>query len=61
MPAETINQLLLITTDASQVGELAERLTRDGFQLTLINNSGFFDEAAVSLLIGLNSARLTRR
>ena len=60
MPAETVNQLLLITTDASQVGELAERLTKDGFQLTRINNSGFFDEAAVSLLIGLNNARLTQ-
>lgn len=58
MATEIVNQLLLVTTDASQVGELAERLTRDNFQLTRINNSGFFDEAAVSLLVGLNKARL---
>ena len=58
MTHSIVNQLLLITASASQVGELTDRLTRDHFQVTRINSSGLFDEAAISLLIGLDKARL---
>jgi uncharacterized protein YaaQ len=54
---ETVNQLIFLTAAASQVGDLTDRLTRDNFHFTHINQSGFFDEAAVSLLIGLDKAR----
>ena len=53
----TINQLVIITATTSQLGDLTDRLRRDKFQFTQVNNSGLFGEAAVSLLIGLDEAR----
>lgn len=55
---EIVNQLIFLTAASSQVGDLIDRLRRDNFPFTHINQSGLFDEAAVSLLIGLNKARL---
>ncbi len=59
--SKVVNQLVVATVAGSQAGELTERLTGDGFYVTQINSSGgILHEATVSLLIGLDGARLPR-
>jgi len=58
---ESVNQLVIATVSGSQVGALTDCLVRDGFYTTQIDSAGgLLYEATVSLLIGLNSARLPR-
>jgi uncharacterized protein YaaQ len=53
-----IDQLFIVSVLGEQSGELTQRLTRDGFQITEINSSGgLFQELQVALLIGLNRQR----
>ena len=53
-----VDQLCIVSVLGEQAGELTERLTRDGFQITEINSSGgLLQELQVSLLIGLNHER----
>jgi uncharacterized protein YaaQ len=59
--SEAINQLVIATVSGAQAGALTDRLTHDGFQVTQVDSSGgILYEATVSLLIGLNQARLPR-
>ncbi|MBN1220407.1 MAG: cyclic-di-AMP receptor [Anaerolineae bacterium] len=56
-----INQLVIVTASGSQAGPLTERLNRDGFWVTQVNSSGgLLYDSTVSLLIGVNQARLSR-
>lgn len=56
-----INQLVIATVSGAQAGTLTDRLTRDGFHVTHVDSSGgILHEATVSLLIGLDRARLPR-
>jgi uncharacterized protein YaaQ len=53
-----IDQLFLITVMGEQAGELTQRLTRDGFQVTELNSSGgFLQETQVFLLVGFSHHR----
>ncbi len=55
-----VNQLVLATVAGNQAGELVEKLTGDGFHVTIIDSSGgILQEATVSLLIGLDKANRT--
>jgi len=57
----TINQLVIATVAGAQAGSLTERLTREGFYVTQVDSSGgILYEATLSLLIGLDRARLPR-
>jgi uncharacterized protein YaaQ len=59
--SKAINQLVIATVSGAQAGALTDRLTHDGFQVTQVDSSGgILYEATVSLLIGLNQARLPR-
>jgi len=61
IPRNDVNQLVIATVSGAQVGDLTDRLTRDGFYVTLVDSSGgILREATVSLLIGLDQARLSR-
>lgn len=56
-----VNQLVLATIAGTQANALRERLTQDGFYATQIDSAGgILYEATVSLLIGLDRARLPR-
>ena len=56
-----VNQLVIATVSGAQAGALTDRLTRDGFYVTQVDSSGgILYEATVSLIIGLNQARLPR-
>lgn len=56
-----VNQLVLVTVAGSQAGALTDRLVRDEFYVTQVDSSGgILREAANSLLIGLDHARLPR-
>jgi uncharacterized protein YaaQ len=56
-----VNQLVIVTVSDAQAGALTDRLIRDGFRVTQVASSGgILYEAAVSLLIGLDRARLPR-
>ena len=56
-----VNQLVIATVAGAQAGTLMDRLTRDGFYITRVDSSGgILHEATVSLLIGLDRARLPR-
>ena len=58
---QIVNQLIFATVAGSQAGEFIEQLTRDEFYVTRIDSrGGFFHEATVSLLIGLDRKRLPR-
>jgi uncharacterized protein YaaQ len=60
-PRNTVNQLAIVTVAGAQAGVLTDRLTRDDFYLTQVDSSGgILHEATVSLLIGLDQARLPR-
>lgn len=60
-PRNVINQLVIATVSGAQAGTLTDRLTHDGFSVTQVDSSGgLLYEATVSLLIGLNKARLPR-
>lgn len=60
-PGNVVNQLVITTVASAQAGALTDRLTRDGFHVTQIDSSGgILYEATVSLLIGLDQARLPR-
>ena len=57
--SRTINQLVLASVAGSQASQLTAQLTRDRFNVTEINSQGgFLRETTVSLLIGLDKARL---
>lgn len=60
--AETrIDRLAIATVAGSQAEELTRTLVGEGFYVTEIDStSGFFQEATVSLLIGLEASRLSR-
>lgn len=61
IPGNAINQLVIASVSGAQAGALTDRLTRDGFYVTHVDSSGgILQEAAVSLLIGLDRARLSR-
>lgn len=56
-----VNQLAIVAVSGSQVGALMDRLTSDGFYLTLVDSSGgILYETTTSLFIGLDRARLPR-
>lgn len=58
---DAVNQLVVATVAGEQAGELMRALLEDGFQVTRMDSSGgMLQEAAVSLLIGLDRARLPR-
>jgi uncharacterized protein YaaQ len=60
-PGNAINQLVIATVSGAQAGTLTDRLTQDGFYVTRVDSSGgILHEATVSLLIGLDRARLSR-
>ena len=60
-PGNVINQLVLATVSGAHTGALTDRLKHDGFYFTQVDSSGgILYEATVSLLIGLNQARLPR-
>jgi uncharacterized protein YaaQ len=56
----TVNQLVVVTADGEQAGELMRRLTYEGFHFTQVDRGGLFQETLVSLLIGLDRADLPR-
>jgi uncharacterized protein YaaQ len=57
----SVNQLAIATVSGTQAGTLTDKLTRDGFYVTQVDSSGgILYEATVSLIIGLNQARLSR-
>jgi uncharacterized protein YaaQ len=59
VPPNVVSQLVLAHVAGSQAGELTDRLTRSGFYVTQIDSSGgILYEATVTLLVGLNEARL---
>ncbi len=60
MPShQNVNRLVIVNVAGSQVGQLTQRLARDRFYVTEINSHwGFFYEATVTLLIGLEEKRL---
>lgn len=59
--SNVVNQLVIANVSGSQAGVLVERLLRDGFYVTQIDSSGgILYEAAVTLIIGLDRARLPR-
>jgi len=58
-PPNIVNQLAVVAVSGSRIGALMDRLTRDGFYLTLVDSSGgILYEATTSLFIGLDRARL---
>jgi len=58
-PQDAVNQLVIATVSGGQAGALTDRLTRNGFNVTQVDSSGgILYEATVSLLIGLDRARL---
>ena len=58
---ENVNQLVFATVAGSQAGEFVDRLIRSEFHVTQIDSrGGILHEATVSLLIGLDRARLPR-
>ena len=57
---QRVNQLVVVTVTGEQVGDLTQRLIRDGFPVTQVDRGGFLQEAPVSLLIGLDRADLLR-
>ncbi len=61
MPPARINQLVIATVSSAQASALTDKLTRDGFYVTQVDSGGgILREARVSLLIGLDQARLPR-
>jgi len=59
--SNAVNQLAIATVSGAQANALTDRLTRDGFSVTHVDSTGgILYEATVSLLIGLNQARLSR-
>ena len=59
-PQDTVNQLVIATVSGGQAAALTDKLTRDGFYVTQVDSSGgILYEATVSLLVGLDQARLT--
>ncbi len=61
MTSNIVNQLVVATVGSMQAGELTDVLIRDGFYVTQINShGGIWHEATVSMLIGLDRARLPR-
>ena len=57
----TVNQLVIATVSGAQASTFTDALTRDGFYFTQVDSSGgILYEATVSLLIGLDHARLPR-
>lgn len=61
MAITPINRLAIATVAGSQADELTRTLVKEGFYVTEIaSTSGFFQEATVSLLIGLEESRLPR-
>jgi uncharacterized protein YaaQ len=59
MSPEIVNQLVIATVAGSQAELLTDKLTSDGFYVTEVDSSGgILHEATVSLLIGLDKARL---
>lgn len=58
MTTSVVDQLMLITVNGEQIGELVQALTRDGFYVTMIDSrGGLLDERTSTLLIGLNHTR----
>lgn len=56
---QIVNQLVFATVAGTDADELTERLIEDGFYVTRIDSYGsFFQEATVSLLLGLDKTRL---
>jgi uncharacterized protein YaaQ len=56
-----VDQLILTTVSGARASALTDRLTSDGFYVTQVDSSGgILYEATVSLLIGLDKARLPR-
>ncbi len=61
MTEAPINRLVIATVAGSQAEELIRALVGEGFYVTKIDStSGFFQEATVSLFIGLEASRLPR-
>lgn len=59
--SDEINQLVIATISGAQAGTLTDRLTRDGYYVTHVDSSGgILQEATVSVLVGLDRARLPR-
>jgi uncharacterized protein YaaQ len=59
--SSVVNQLVLATVAGAQAGPLTDRLVGEGFYATQIDSSGgILYEATVSILVGLDSARLPK-
>lgn len=53
-----IDRLFFVTVSGEQVGELAQRLLRDGFTATIMNSvGGLLSDSQVTLLVGLDHGR----
>ena len=54
----TVDRLFIITVLGEQTEDLADRLTRDGFQITEIGSAGgLLQQSQVSYLVGFNQQR----
>ncbi len=61
MGEQRVNQLVIATVAGGQAGDVIRTLVEEGFHVTQIDStSGLLQEATVSLLIGLDQARLPR-
>jgi uncharacterized protein YaaQ len=59
MGEQRVNQLVIATIAGGQAGDVIRTLVEEGFHVTRIDStSGLLQEATVSLLIGLDRARL---
>ncbi len=59
MGEQQVNQLVIATVASGQAGDVIRTLVEEGFYVTRIDStSGLLQEATVSLLIGLDRARL---
>jgi uncharacterized protein YaaQ len=58
---QAVDQLIIATVSGARAGALTDKLTNDGFYVTRVDSSGgILYEVTVSLLIGLDKARLPR-
>ncbi|MGB9871758.1 MAG: cyclic-di-AMP receptor [Anaerolineae bacterium] len=59
MGKQQVNRLVIATVASRQAGEVIRALVEEGFYVTRIDStSGLLQEATVSLIIGLDRARL---
>lgn len=53
-----INQLVIVTLDKDQFGELTRKLIRGGFHFTEIDSTGgFLQRATATIVVGINASQ----